>query len=279
MTRLLNAGVLYVVATPIGHLGDLSRRAEDVLKTVQIVAAEDTRRTRVLLDHIAHHVPELVSLHEHNERSMTQKLIERLKQGSDVALVSDAGTPLVNDPGYVLVQATYAEGIRAVPIPGPCAITTALCVCPLACHPFRYVGFAPSRAAARKKALSEWLSSADALVFLETPHRIHATLADLQQLTGRNIMVARELTKQYETIEVGSAADVAAALGPNPKGEFTCIIEAAEARLVSYDHERVLTALLEELPPAKAARIAASICDVKKSEMYDLALQLADRTN
>jgi 16S rRNA (cytidine1402-2'-O)-methyltransferase len=277
MTRLLDAGVLYVVATPIGHLGDLSRRAEEVLKTVQIVAAEDTRRTRVLLDHIDHHAPELVSLHEHNERGMTQKLIARLKQGDDVALVSDAGTPLVNDPGYLIVQAAHTEGIAAVPIPGACSITAALSVCPLACHPFRYVGFVPAKAGARKRALSEWLNSADALVFLETPHRILATLADLDALTQRQIMVARELTKQYETIEVGRPEEVAQALGANPKGEFTCIIEAAEPRAVSYDRERVLAALLEELPPAKAARIAASICDAKKSELYELALELSER--
>ncbi len=274
MTGLTDAGVLYVVATPIGHLGDLTRRAEDVLKTVQIVAAEDTRRTRVLLDHIDHRVPELVSLHEHNEHAMVEQLLARLTAGADVAVVSDAGTPLVNDPGFLLVSAAHAAGITTVPVPGACSIITALSVCPIPCQPFRYVGFLPGKSGARRHALAEWLSTADALVFLEAPHRILATLADLEVVTARRVMLGRELTKQYETILVGTAAEVAARLGDSPKGEFTCIVEAAEARTVSYDHKKVLSALLKELPPTKAAKIAASICGVKKAEMYELAIQL-----
>ena len=275
MTGLLNAGVLYVVATPIGHLGDLSRRAEEVLKKVQIVAAEDTRRTRVLLEHIDHRAPELVSLHEHNEQSMVERLMTKLQAGANVAVVSDAGTPLVNDPGFLLVQAAHAAGIQAVPIPGPCAITAALSVCPLPCQPFRYVGFLPAKGNARRQQLQDYLAAADALVFLESPRRICATLSDLAVLTERRILLARELTKQYETLYVGSATDLLEQLGDNPRGEFTCVVESGDAAGVSYDQQRVLKALLKEMPPAKAAKVAASICDAKKSEMYDLALTLA----
>jgi 16S rRNA (cytidine1402-2'-O)-methyltransferase len=277
MSGLQNAGVLYVVATPIGHLGDLSRRAEDVLRQVQIVAAEDTRRTRVLLEHIDHRAPELVSLHEHNEEVMVERLLARLQGGADVALVSDAGTPLVNDPGFLLVQAARAGGVPTVPIPGPCAITTALSVCPIPCHPFRYVGFLPAKAGQRQQRLAECLNSGDAVVFLESPHRILETLAELSGLTNRRLMLARELTKQYETLYVGSADALIEQLGDKPKGEFTCIIEAGEAQAVSHDQQLVLQALLQELPPTKAAKLAATICNAKKSDMYGLAVSLSGK--
>lgn len=281
MTGLQSAGVLYVVATPIGHLGDLTNRGEEVLKMVQIVAAEDTRRTRVLLDHIDHRVPELLSLHEHNEHAMVDKLIARLAAGDDVAVVSDAGTPLVNDPGFLLVTAAHAAGIKTVPIPGACSITTALSVCPLPSQPFRYVGFLPAKSSSRRDALTKWLSSADALVFLEAPHRILATLEDIGAVTSRRVMLGREMTKQYETILVGDAATVATELGDNPRGEFTCIIEADKdvdkPGAITYDQQLVLRALLQELPPTKAAKIGASICGVKKSEMYNLAVQIGHK--
>jgi len=279
MDGLRNAGVLYVVATPIGHLGDLSRRAEDVLKKVQIVAAEDTRRTRVLLEHIDHRAPELVSMHEHNEETMVTRLLQKLQAGDDVAVVSDAGTPLVNDPGFLLVQAAHAAGVRTVPIPGPCAITAALSVCPLPCQPFRYIGFLAAKANTRRRELSEHLSQGDALVFLESPHRILATLRDIAALTQRRVMLARELTKQYETLYVGQADQLITELGASPKGEFTCVIESGATQAVSHDQQTVLKALLQELPPTKAAKIAAVICNAKKSDMYDLALSLSGKTS
>ena len=275
MTGLLNSGVLYVVATPIGHLGDLSHRAEDVLKQVQIIAAEDTRRTRVLLERIDHRAPELVSMHEHNEQLVQVMLIEKIKAGADVAVVSDAGTPLLNDPGYLLVQAAHAAGIKTVPIPGPCALTAALSVCPLPCHPFRFIGFLPAKSQSRIAYLKVQLNSPEALVFLESPRRIIATLGDLDALSKRRMMVARELTKQYETLYVGSAQEISERLGSNPKGEMTCVVEQGQAPAVSYDHAAVLATLLEELPPAKAAKIAAVICKTKKSQMYNLALSMS----
>ncbi|XOV84310.1 MAG: 16S rRNA (cytidine(1402)-2'-O)-methyltransferase [bacterium] len=277
MTALPEAGVLYVVATPIGHLGDLTRRAEKVLKSVQIVAAEDTRRTRGLLDHIDHHTPELLSLHEHNEQQLVPKLLARLQAGADIAIVSDAGTPLVNDPGYLLVGAAYEAGIRIVPVPGACAITTALSVCPLPCQPFLYVGFLPAKSSNRQRVLQELLAQSHALVFLEAPHRILASLQDISALCDRRVMIGRELTKQYETILAGKPDDIIQSLGEHPKGEFTCVIEAAAGVSQNHDQVKVLTALLAELPAAKAAKVAAAICGVRKSEMYDLALTLAAR--
>lgn len=250
-----------------------------MLKSVQIVAAEDTRRTRGLLDHIDHHVPELVSLHEHNEEQMLPKLISRLQDGADIAIVSDAGTPLVNDPGFLLVGAAHAAGIRIVPVPGACSITTALSVCPLPCQPFLYVGFLPAKSSNRQRALQGFLAQSHALVFLEAPHRILASLRDIALVCNRRVMVGRELTKQYETILVGTPDEIIQALGEHPKGEFTCVIEAVADVEQNYDHVKVLTALLSELPAAKAAKVAASICGVRKSEMYDLALTLAAKTS
>ena len=264
MTGQLNAGLLYVVATPIGHLGDLSRRAEEVLKRVQILAAEDTRRTRVLLDHIEHRVPELVSLHEHNEAQMTKKLIERLLAGVDVAVVSDAGTPLINDPGYVFVRAAHAAGINLVPIPGPCAITTVLSVCPLPCHPFSFIGFLPAKATARRQLLENRMAEPDALVFLEAPHRILETLSDISLLTSRQVMIGRELTKKFETLLVGEPRALIDRLGEQPKGEFTVVIEAAAASTVTRDAQSVLRVLLQELPPSKAAKMASTNLRSKK---------------
>lgn len=248
-----------------------------MLKSVQIVAAEDTRRTRVLLDHINHHVPELVSVHEHNEKQMVPKLVARLQAGEDVAIVSDAGTPLVNDPGYLLVVAAHAAGIKMVPIPGACAITTALSVCPLPCQPFVYIGFLPAKSSHRQRILQGYLDRAQALVFLEAPHRILATLKDIETVTARRVMIGRELTKQYETILVGTPAELAEQLGSAPKGEFTCVIEAAEVPALNYDHVKVLNALLEVLPVAKAAKAAASICGVRKAQMYELAMTLSNK--
>jgi 16S rRNA (cytidine1402-2'-O)-methyltransferase len=275
------SGILYVVATPIGHLGDLTRRAEEVLKSVQIVAAEDTRRTRVLLDHIDHRVPELLSVHEHNEQAVAAKLVKRLQDGADIALVSDAGTPLVNDPGYALVSAVWGAGVQVVPIPGASSITAALSVCPLPCHRWCYVGFFPAKPKARKELLDGYLSRPEAIVFLEAPHRITATLRDIAARTDRRVMLGRELTKQFETLYAGSgdelAEQLAAQLGPHPKGEFVGIVEATDAVQTDYEHERVLQILLQQLPPSQAAKLAARICSASKAQLYELALRLQAR--
>ena len=268
------SGTLYVVATPIGHLGDLSQRAVATLKQVEIIAAEDTRRSGVLLTHIGHQGCQMVSLHDHNEATVSPKLVSRLKMGDSVALVSDAGTPLINDPGYRLLQLAWQQDIQVVPIPGPSAVITALSVCPLPSQPFRYVGFLAAKASARRQQLQTWLQHADALVFFESPHRIRHTLEDLGGLTQRRIFLGREMTKQYETFLIGSAEDVLQKLGDPPKGEFVGIVEAGDAAQTQYQHQQVLQVLLQELSPAKAARLAAQICGANKRDLYELALTL-----
>ena len=270
------SGTLYVVATPIGHLGDISRRGIDTLNHVGIIAAEDTRRTRVLLQHIDHTGCELVSVHEHNEERVGPVLIERMRQGTDIALVSDAGTPLINDPGYHFLQLAWQAGIRVVPIPGACSIITALSVCPIPCQPFRYVGFLSSKPKLRRTQLERWLLMPDALVFLESPHRIRAALADIGDLSTRRIMIGREMTKQYESFAVGDAQEVLAQLAEAPKGEFVCIIEAAESVSARFDLSHVMATLLQDLAPTQAAKLAAQICGVRKKEAYALALRLSE---
>ena len=268
------SGTLYVVATPIGHLGDLSQRAVATLKQVEIIAAEDTRRSGVLLTHIGHEGCQIVSLHDHNEATVSPKLVSRLKMGDSVALVSDAGTPLINDPGYRFLQLAWQQDIQVVPIPGPSAVITALSVCPLPSQPFRYVGFLAAKASARRQQLQTWLQHADALVFFESPHRIRHTLEDLGGLTQRRIFLGREMTKRYETFLIGSAEDVLQKLGDPPKGEFVGIVEAGDAAQTQYQHQQVLQVLLQELSPAKAARLAAQICGANKRDLYELALTL-----
>lgn len=270
-------GTLYVVATPIGHLDDLTRRAEHILKQVQIVAAEDTRRTAVLLDRIDHRAPELMSYHEHNKHKVTKVLIDRLIEGADVALVSDAGTPLINDPGAELVAAAHQAGVSSVPIPGASALTAALSVCPFPCYPFRYLGFLPSKAGARRKVLSRELEGGDALVFFEAPHRIAACLTDLAAGTVRRVMVARELTKKFETITT-VAADQLVSVDIEPRGEFVVVVEGNQD--VSVDDQeaaRVISSLLAYLAPSQAAKCGAEILRRKKSDMYQLAQRLHHR--
>ena len=269
------SGILYVVATPIGHLGDISRRGIETLNHVGVIAAEDTRRTRVLLQHIDHAGCELLSVHEHNEEHIAPQLIKRLQQGTDIALVSDAGTPLINDPGYLLLQLAWQAGLRVVPVPGACSITTALSVCPIPCQPFRYVGFLSGKPRLRRSQLEHWLMMPDALVFLESPHRIRAALSDIADLSPRQLMIGREMTKQYESFITGSAKEVLAQLAETPKGEFVCVVEAAESVTNRFDLTHVVTALLQELAPTQAAKLAAQICGVRKKEAYDLALKLS----
>ena len=201
-----NLGTLYVVATPIGHLDDLTRRAEQALKQVQIIAAEDTRRTARLLAHIGHSAPQLVSLHDHNEDQQSKRLLQALLQGQDVALVSDAGTPLINDPGFNLVKLCHAAGVRCVPIPGCSSVIAALSICPLPCQTFTYLGFVPAKPKARQTMLMQALQLPGALVLFETPHRIAHTLATLQELTSRHLLAYQSSNtsgaKAFRTIDV-----------------------------------------------------------------------------
>ena len=271
MTTSSNTGTLYVVATPIGNLEDITLRAARVLRAVATVACEDTRRCRVLLRHLDAAPEELVSLHDQNEAAATRRVMARLANGGDVALVSDAGTPLLSDPGFELVRAAHRAGTPVTPIPGPSALTAALSASPLPAAAFTFRGFLPARAGPRRKALRELLRRPEASVFFEAPHRLAKTLADLEELGAgeRRITVCRELTKVFETIVHGSVAEILARIGP-AKGEFVCILEGSSAAPVS-EGEALLELLLAELPPGRAARLAAQATGESRAALYKLA--------
>jgi len=274
------AGRLYVVATPIGNLGDFSPRAVEVLRACAVVAAEDTRRTGVLLQHFGITTP-LLSVHEHNEQLRATQLATRLQAGDSVALVSDAGTPAISDPGFDVVAAAVAAGIEVVSIPGPSAVIAALSVAGLPTDRFCFEGFLPARGAARRTRLAELAAETRTLVFYESPHRIAETLADCAQAFGgtRLAAVARELTKLHETVYRGTLAELglrAAADTDLARGEIVLAVAGAATAVAADDAslDRVLRLLLAELPLKQAARLAAAILGVRANEAYKRALLL-----
>lgn len=272
-------GVLYVVATPIGNLADLSRRAADVLRTVAMIAAEDTRRTRVLLDAIGAGRPTLVPLHDHNESSAMAPVLRHLAAGADAALVSDAGTPLLSDPGFELVRAAWAASVPVIPVPGASAIMSALSVCPLPVGRFRFEGFLPARAEPRRVRLAELLALAEATVFFEAPHRIAACLEDLAALDpAREIMIGREMTKLHEQYVCGLPGALAQTLADagQLRGEFVVVLPGASGSAVQRDVLHTMRVLARELPPAQAARIGADLLGQSKRELYALAVRLGE---
>ncbi len=267
-------GTLWVVATPIGHRDDMSARALDVLGGVALVAAEDTRHTRPLLTHFGIDKP-LTALHEHNEREAVDKLLARLASGDDVALVSDAGTPLVSDPGFRLVRAARAAGYRVSPVPGACAAIAALSVAGLPSDRFVFEGFLPSKSAARKARLRELDAETRTLIFYESSHRIAASLADMGEMFGadREAVLARELTKRFETVIGEPLHELAARVAADPdqqRGECVVLVagrsEGADAKLA--EGRRVFDILREELPPARAAKLAAAITGAPRKALY-----------
>lgn len=269
-----SAGRLYVVATPIGNLADISGRAVSVLRSVSLIACEDTRRTGRLLAHLGVSPPELLALHDHNERDVAESVLARLEAAENVALVSDAGTPLVSDPGFVLVREAWARGITVVPVPGASAVTSALSISPIPTGRFRFEGFLPAKATARDAALNRVLAAELAVVFLESPRRIRATLAAIEALGGgeRDILLCRELTKLHESATLGVVSDlVANADRVREQGEFVCVLAPGPTPASSDSAETLLAALLDELPPARAARVAARITGRPRSELYALA--------
>lgn len=271
-------GVLYVVATPIGNLDDISSRARTILGGVALVAAEDTRHSGQLLAHLGLRVP-LLALHEHNEASRVEALLARLAGGESIALLSDAGTPLISDPGYRLVAAARERGFSVTPIPGACAAITALSAAGLPTHRFRFEGFLPARAAARRSRLAELQHCPDTLVFYEAVHRVGEMLDDLVAAFGaeRQACLARELTKLHESFYWGTLAAVRAQLAADPgggRGEFTLVVAGApEARAGDAELGRIVQLLGEELPAAQAARLAARITGASRREAYALALR------
>jgi 16S rRNA (cytidine1402-2'-O)-methyltransferase len=275
----MSAGTLYVVATPIGNLADSSPRSVEVLRGAGLVACEDTRTTRTLL---ARHgiAARTVALHEHNERAAAAKLIEALRAGKDVALVSDAGTPGLSDPGALLVAEAHRAGIRVSPVPGPSAAAAAFSAAGFPAAGFVFAGFLPASPSARRKALQA-LELPWPLVLYEAPHRIAATLEDLEARFGpaREVAIARELTKKFEEVArmaLGEARRWLAAVPGRAQGEFVLVLAAGEARKpAALDAERVLEALLESLAPSEAARLAARITGLPRRELYRKALELA----
>jgi 16S rRNA (cytidine1402-2'-O)-methyltransferase len=273
------AGTLYIVATPIGNLRDLSLRALDILKSVDLIAAEDTRTSQGLL--AAHGIhARMVALHEHNEAAVAARIVADLRAGKSAAYISDAGTPGISDPGAKLVGAARAGQVPIVPIPGASAVAAALSVSGLD-GPWLFVGFLPARASARRKALDDLRPLPCALVFYEAPHRIEECVADLLARLGgeRRLLIARELTKRFEQIHQCTLADAPAWLAADDdhrRGEFVLVVSAPAA--VESDDERearqVLEILLEELPVRQAAQLAARITGGRKNTLYDLALNM-----
>jgi 16S rRNA (cytidine1402-2'-O)-methyltransferase len=276
-----NPGRLAVISTPIGNLGDLSPRARDELASAELIAAEDTRRTGQLLTTLGLSRP-LVSLHEHNEAERIGELLERLLAGARIALVSDAGTPLLSDPGFELVRRVAQAGISVVAVPGPSAITAALSVAGLPTERFSFEGFLPARLAERRARLATLGSETRTLVFFEAPHRIVESLEDMAAAFGgkRHAVVARELTKLHETLYRGTLETLAQQSRGDAnfsRGEITVVVAGAEPAVVdtaSAQLDATLRVLLGELSPSKAAALAARLTGARRNDAYARALEL-----
>ncbi len=274
-------GVLYIVATPIGNLGDMSPRAVEILKGADLIAAEDTRHSRPLLRHFGIATP-LFSLHEHNEHEAKNRIVKRLQQGDTVALISDAGTPLISDPGYPLVRECHRLGLAVSPVPGPNAAVSALSVSGLPTDRFLFEGFPERTRKARKERLEALRDDQRTLVFYESGHRIRESLRDMEEVFGpqRPAVLARELTKLYETVLSGTLDELGRILDQDPdqhKGEFVLLVGGAEGRPegeLSPEAERILRILLHDLPVKQAAALAARISGEKKNLLYQFAISL-----
>ncbi|HLV47688.1 MAG TPA: 16S rRNA (cytidine(1402)-2'-O)-methyltransferase, partial [Aliidiomarina sp.] len=260
----MKPGILYIVPTPIGNLADMTKRAQQVLTEVTAIAAEDTRHSRVLLEHYGIQTP-MFALHEHNERQKAAALVKRLQEGESIALISDAGTPLISDPGFPLVRACRGAGVQVTALPGPSAAITALSASGLPTDRFLFAGFLPAKQQARLTALTELVDEVATLVFYEAPRRIADTLMAVVEVFGgeRDVVVAREISKQFETYLVGSAAEVLAEVQADAnqqRGEIVLIIAGAvrDANTIPAEALQLLGALSAELPPKKAAKLVAS---------------------
>ena len=275
----MSPGTLYLVATPIGNLEDLTYRARRILAEVDLIACEDTRHTRHLLTHYGITTP-TVSFHEHNEAARTSELLQRLQRGEDVALVSDAGTPAVSDPGYPLVREAAAAGISVVSVPGPSAVMAALTVSGLPPDRFVFLGFLPRRSGERRRALEAAAALPWTLVLFEAPHRITAVLEDIEAVLGdRRVALARELTKKFEEVFRGTVADALGHLRAHaPRGEFTIVVEGTgetgKQKEGEADAGERMRALLDAgLPPAEAVQDVMRTAGLTRRQAYDLMLR------
>jgi len=276
----IKKGSLYVVATPIGNLQDFSLRAQSVLREVDLIAAEDTRHSRHLLNHFGITTP-LQSLHEHNERIKSRVLLQRLHDGDSIALISDAGTPLISDPGFYLIQAAHAAQVTVVPIPGANALISALSVAGFPADRFIFEGFLPAKSAARLRHLENLSIESRTLVFYEAPHRIFDCLNDMVQLFGemREAVLAKELTKLFETIyrdTLGGILNWLKTRDSLQKGEFVIVVQGApepDKRAIDSETERIFQLLRKELPLKQAAKLTGKITGVSKNVLYQFGLE------
>lgn len=278
------SGILYIVPTPIGNLADVTQRALEVLADVDVIAAEDTRHSQKLLQHYGIST-RLLSLHEHNEGQRAKQIINKLNGGENIALISDAGTPLISDPGYTLVNQCRQANITVVPLPGACAAITALSGSGLPTDKFIFAGFLPVKQQAKAQALDKLLSDNATCVFYESPRRIEDTLACTVEVLGadRPVVLAKELSKAFETFFSGSAQDALDWLREDEnhqRGEFVFMVGGAEAQdePIPEDALRLLKLLMQELPLKKAAAVTAKHYDLKKNALYQLGLELNDES-
>jgi 16S rRNA (cytidine1402-2'-O)-methyltransferase len=269
---------LYIVATPIGNLGDISHRAVEVLRSADLIAAEDTRHSRHLLQHFAIDTP-IFAYHEHSDDRAQQRILSVLGEGGTVALVSDAGTPLISDPGFKLVRQAQDEGFKVVPIPGACAAIAALSVAGLATDRFLYEGFLPAKAMQRESRLTALAQQTATLVFYEAPHRVIDALGAMVEILGANreAVLAREITKAFETIRRGTLAELQAFVAADPnqrRGEIVIVVagSAKVEAVLDAGLERLLLQLADEMPGKRAAAIVAEFSGLRKNQLYDFLL-------
>ncbi|WFF38069.1 16S rRNA (cytidine(1402)-2'-O)-methyltransferase [Moraxella nasibovis] len=271
-------GILYIVATPIGNLGDITARAIDTLKAVDVIACEDTRTSGKLLNFFNISTP-TIAYHEHNADTQTARLIERLQSGQSIALISDAGTPLISDPGFRLVKACHKVGVQVVPIVGACAVIGALSVAGLPSDKFSFVGFLPAKQHGRVESLKAYQNHSETLIFYEAPHRIVECLTDMVAVFGgeREATLCREISKTFETIKKLPLADLLEFVKNDDnqqRGEIVLVVAGNTAQTTATDYDDWLLAIAKELPPKKASGIVAEVLGLKKSEVYDRLLTL-----
>ena len=268
------------MATPIGNLSDITQRAIEVLRTIRVVACENTRRSRGLLAKIGAAPEVVIALHDHNEAFASARVVEHLVAGDDAALITDAGTPLVSDPGFELVKTAWQQGLQVTPVPGACALVAAIAASPIPTNRFRFEGFLPAKPLARRTTLRRLLASDVPVIFFEAPHRMRETLLALVDLDAgeRPMVVCRELTKRFETI---SFATVKALLNDDAvldRGEFVCVLSAAAATPMATRADVLVRALAAELPAGQAARLAAKITGLPRRELYEKAVSSRPNT-